>query len=161
MIKVAILTISDRASRGEREDRSASVVRETIERLDVGVVEYRVVPDEAEQIEGALRSLAEVSDLVLTTGGTGVTPRDITPDVTGKLLEKELPGFAEVMRVEGFKKTPYAIISRAKVGIYNQTLIINLPGSPSGVRECLEVVLPAIEHTIAKIRGEETECGSE
>ena len=161
MIKVAILTVSDKASRGEREDRSAEVIREVISRLPVGVVEYRIVPDEAPQIEEAIRSLATISDLVLTTGGTGVSPRDITPDVTARILERQLPGFGEAMRMEGLKKTPRAIISRAIAGIYKGCLVINLPGSPKGARECLEVVLPAIEHTLAKIKGDPAECGSE
>jgi len=161
MIKAAILTISDKGARGEREDRSSQVIRELLSRLPVGVVEYRIVPDEASRIEEAIRALAQISDLVLTTGGTGVSPRDITPDVTARIIERELPGFGEAMRMEGLKKTPRAIISRAIAGIYEGCLIINLPGSPKGARECLEVVLPAIEHTIAKIKGDPAECGSQ
>ena len=122
-----------------------------------------MVPDEHEAIKKALIKGADEMglDLIITTGGTGVSPRDVTPDATREVIEREIPGFAEAMRMAGLKKTPHAMISRAMCGVRGQTLIINLPGSPKAVREGLEVILPAISHTIAKIQGDPEECGSE
>jgi molybdopterin adenylyltransferase len=120
-----------------------------------------VVPDEQEEIKKALIQGADEMglDLIVTTGGTGVSPRDVTPDATREVIEREIPGFSEAMRMAGLKKTPHAMISRALCGVRGQTLIVNLPGSPKAVREGLEVILPALPHTIAKIQGDPEECG--
>ncbi len=161
MIKVGIVTISDRGSRGEREDLSGKEIERLIRTLPAEVVAYEIIPDEREEIERVLREFSDERgiDLVLTTGGTGVAPRDVTPEATRAVIEKELPGMAEAMRAESLKKTPHAMISRAVAGIRGQTLIVNLPGSPKAVRENLSVILPALEHTISKIKGDESECG--
>lgn len=161
MIKAAIITISDKGSRGEREDKSGAVIKEKLSHIKAQVVAYDIVPDERDIIAQKLKSFADKANLILTTGGTGVSPRDVTPEATRDVIEKELPGFSEVMRLESFKITPRAIGSRAVVGIYKDTLIINLPGSPKGVSECLETVLSAIPHTLDVIKGEVVECGKD
>ena len=155
-ITVGILTASDKASRGEREDKSHDAIVKTLSELDAEVVWYQIVPDEKEIIKEKLIELADEIqvDLVLTTGGTGLAPRDVTPDATAEVIEKEVPGLAEAMRAESLKKTPAAMISRAIAGIRKNTLIINLPGSPKGAEECLKVVLPALPHGIEVMRGE-------
>jgi len=157
-MRVAILTVSDRASRGERADQSADAIRRTLAPRGVDEVGYRVVPDEVEAIAAALRELAEKADVVLTTGGTGVSPRDVTPEATHQVIERELPGYGEAMRRESFRITPHAVISRATAGVVGRTLIVNLPGSPKAAAECLAVVQPALEHTVAKIQGDPSEC---
>jgi molybdopterin adenylyltransferase len=161
MIKAAIITISDKGSRGEREDKSGDVIKEKLSHIKAQVVAYDIVPDERDLIAQKLRSFADKANLILTTGGTGVSPRDVTPEATRDVIEKELPGFSEAMRFESFKITPRAIGSRAVSGIYKDTLIINLPGSPKGVSECLETVLNAIPHTLDVIKGEVVECGKD
>jgi len=158
MIKAAILTISDKGSRGEREDKSGAAIRDALRQIQAEVCDYKIVPDERPIIAAELRRMAKQADVVLTTGGTGVGPRDVTPEATRDVIEKELPGFAEAMRMESYKVTPRAIISRALAGIHGKTLIVNLPGSPKAVAECLAVVLPAIPHTVELIRGEVVEC---
>lgn len=159
-IKAAVITISDRGSRGEREDLSGPEVERILkERLGAVIIMKEVVPDEVSSIRDTLLRACNLGiDLVVTTGGTGVSPRDVTPEATKEVIERELPGFSEAMRMEGFKKTPHALISRAVCGLRGKTLIINLPGSPKGVRESLEVILPAIPHTLEKARGDEGEC---
>ena len=161
MFKVAILTISDRGSKGEREDSSGPLIREMIKDLPAQVIHYEIIPDEKDQIEKALKKSADEikADLILTTGGTGLSPRDVTPDATGKVIDKTLPGFAEAMRAESLKKTPHAMISRAVCGIRGSTLIVNLPGSPRSVRENLNVILPALPHALSKLKGDPSECG--
>jgi molybdopterin adenylyltransferase len=161
MIRVGVITISDRGYRGEREDASGEVIQEMVRGLGAEVAFSTVVPDEVDQIKKALIQGADEMglDLIITTGGTGVSPRDVTPDATREVIEREVPGFAEAMRMEGLKRTPHAMISRALCGVRGQTLIVNLPGSPKAVREGLEVILPAIAHTIAKIQGDPGECG--
>jgi len=163
MFKVAILTISDRGSKGEREDSSGPLIREMIKDLPAQVIHYEVIPDEKDQIIDALIKSADrlKSDLVLTTGGTGLSPRDVTPDATRKVIDKEVPGFAEAMRAESLKKTPHAMISRAVVGIRGSTLIVNLPGSPKSVKENLEVILAALPHALSKLKGDPSECAQE
>ena len=162
MIKAGIITISDRGYRGEREDLSGKEIERLVKELPAEIVAYEIIPDERDEIEGKLIEFSDKLglDLILTTGGTGVAPRDVTPEATMAVIERELPGMAEAMRAESLKKTPNAMISRAIAGIRGETLIINLPGSPKAVRENLSVVLPAIEHTISKIKGDPTECGS-
>ena len=162
-IKCAIITLSDKGSRGEREDRSGSLLKELVEN-NLGVVEYyEVIPDEKELIIQQLLRFCEKDkvDLILTTGGTGVSPRDVTPDATKVVIEKEIPGFGELMRIESLKKTPHAILSRATAGIRGETLIINLPGSPKAVKECFEAIKGAIPHAIEKIKGSDTECAQD
>jgi molybdenum cofactor synthesis domain-containing protein len=158
-IRIAIITLSDKGARGEREDESGSAIREMVASL--GAVEhYSVLPDEQSLIRETLIGLCDSGtiDLVLTTGGTGVSPRDVTPEATRSVIERELPGLGEAMRAESLKKTAHAMISRAVAGIRKQTLIINLPGSPRGVRENLAVVLPALLHIIEKMKGDPSDC---
>ena len=161
MIKAAIITISDKGSRGEREDKSGEVIKEKLRHIKAQVVAYDIVPDERDIIAQKLKSFADKANLILTTGGTGVSPRDVTPEATRDVLEKELPGFSEAMRMESFKITPRAIGSRAVSGIYKDTLIINLPGSPKGVSECLDTVLNAIPHTLDVMGGGVVDCGKD
>ncbi len=155
-IRVAILTTSDLGARGQREDISGKVIREMVtEGLDAQVVEYQIVPDEQEVIETLLVEWADVAkvDLILTTGGTGFSPRDVTPEATRAVIEREAPGLGEAMRAQGLKSTPHAMLSRGLAGIRGLTLIINLPGSPKAVRESLEVILPALPHAIEILKG--------
>jgi len=157
-ITVAILTVSDKASRGEREDLSHDIIVETLKSKipEAETVSYEIIPDERAIITQNLIDLADKAqvDLVLTTGGTGLAPRDVTPEATMEVITKVVPGLAEAMRAESLKKTPAAMISRAVAGIRKRTLIVNLPGSPKGAKECLEVILPAIPHAIEVIKGE-------
>ncbi len=161
MIRTAIITLSDKGARGEREDESGRAIRELIDSLGVSVDHYEVLPDERDVIARKLRMLADSGtiDLILTTGGTGVAPRDVTPEATKEVIERELPGMAEAMRSESLRKTPHAMISRAIAGIRGRTLIVNLPGSPRAVRENLIVILPALGHAIEKIKGDPSDCG--
>ncbi len=159
MISFGILTISDKGSRGERYDGSGSAIQDRVSILGGRVVRYDIVPDEVDIIRRRLIEWADAGDVdvVLTTGGTGLGPRDVTPEATTPILDKLVPGIAEAMRLETFGKTPTAILSRAVSGIRKKCLIINLPGSPNGVRECLEVVIPAITHAVEIITGAVTE----
>ena len=161
MFTVGILTISDKGSRGERQDKSGEVIREILSSIDVRIVNYDIVPDEKELIAQELISWADENnlDVILTTGGTGLTPRDITPEATLAVVDRIVPGFAEAMRAESLKKTPHAMLSRAVVGTRRKCLIINLPGSPKAVRECLEVILPALPHAVETLKGQAGECG--
>jgi molybdenum cofactor synthesis domain-containing protein len=163
MFKVAILTISDRGSKGERQDSSGPLIGEMLKDLPAQVIHYEIVPDEKEIIIEAIKKSADQlkADLVLTTGGTGLSPRDVTPDATQKVIDKEVPGFSEAMRAESLKKTPHAMISRAVTGIRGSTLIVNLPGSPKSVKENLSVILPALPHALSKLKGDPSECGQE
>jgi molybdenum cofactor synthesis domain-containing protein len=159
-LKAAVITVSDKGSRGEREDLSGQAIIEILGKIDVEVSEYRVIPDSEEEIKVLLLEFADGRsyDLIITTGGTGVSPRDVTPDATLKVIEKEIPGIAEAMRHASTAVTPHAMISRAVAGIRKRSLIINLPGSPRGVRENLSVVLPALRHAIEKIKGDQSDC---
>jgi len=160
--RVGILTLSDKGSRGEREDLSGAAIRELLDPGVFAVPEYEVIPDDRETIVETLVAWVDQKklDLVLTTGGTGVAPRDVTPEATRAVIEREVPGMAEAMRWASLQKTPHAVISRAVAGIRRQTLIVNLPGSPRAVRENLEVLLPALPHAIEKIQGDPSECAS-
>jgi molybdenum cofactor synthesis domain-containing protein len=160
-IRTAIITLSDKGSAGEREDESGKIIREMIADIGAYAVHYEILPDEKSGIIEILTRLSDSGniDLILTTGGTGVAPRDVTPEATLAVIDRELPGMAEAMRAGSLKKTPRAMISRAVAGIRKQTLIVNLPGSPRAVRENLAVILPALPHTIEKIKGDPSECG--
>lgn len=157
---VAIITISDKGSRGEREDRSGPALEKMLKDI-YDVKRTLIVPDEIDVISDTLKTLVdeEKIDLIITTGGTGVAKRDVTPEATRMVIEKDLPGFAEIMRIESFKITPHGIISRGICGIRGESIIINLPGSPRAATECLSFVLNAIPHALSKVKGDTTECG--
>lgn len=159
---VAILTVSDTGSRGERQDLSGPAVREVLTALPCAhVVAEAIVPDEADAVEQVLRGWVERGvALIVTTGGTGFSPRDVTPEATRRVIEREAPGLAEAMRASSWTLTPHAILSRAVTGIAEATLIVNLPGSPRAARENLEVILPALPHGLAKLQGDPSACGS-
>ena len=159
MFSAGILTISDKGSQGKRIDESGTVIKEMLSSVGFEVAMYEIVPDDVEIIAGELSEWADEGnvDIIITTGGTGLSERDVTPEATMSVLDKVVPGLAEAMRFKTFEITPMAILSRATAGIREKCLIINLPGSPKGVRECLEVVLPAIPHAIEIIKGEVTE----
>ncbi|MDT3699284.1 MAG: MogA/MoaB family molybdenum cofactor biosynthesis protein [Thermincola sp.] len=160
MYKVGIITASDKGSRGEREDLSAQVIREEIAKIGGEVLEYVVIPDEQELIQKQLIEYADIKklDLVLTTGGTGFSPRDVTPEATLAVVDRLVPGIPEVMRMESSKITSRAMLSRAAAGIRKMTLIINLPGSPKAVKENLEWILPALPHGLDILKGTASEC---
>ena len=162
MINFGILTISDKGSRGERYDGSGAAIQDRVSLMGGRVVRYDIVPDEVDVIRRRLIEWADAGDVdvVLTTGGTGLGPRDVTPEATTPILDKMVPGIAEAMRMETFGKTPTAILSRAVAGIRKKCLIVNLPGSPSGVRECLEVIITPITHAVEIISGTVTEHSS-
>ena len=157
-MRVAILTISDRSFRGEREDAGGPAVAAALARLvaDVSVVERKILPDECGDIEWNLKRLADTdaADLVLTTGGTGLAPRDVTPQATLAAVDYEVPGLGEAMRAATRAAVPTAVLSRQVAGVRNRTLIVNLPGSPRGAVECLEVVAGVLPHAVATLRGE-------
>jgi molybdopterin adenylyltransferase len=162
MFTAGILTISDKGSIGEREDKSGDVIREILSGMGVRIANYDIVPDERELIVEKLVKWVDENDLdvLITTGGTGLTSRDVTPEATLSVVDRVVPGFAEAMRAESLKKTPMAMLSRAVVGTRSKCLIINLPGSPRAVRECLEVILPALPHAVETLKGQAGECGT-
>ncbi|MGD0842742.1 MAG: MogA/MoaB family molybdenum cofactor biosynthesis protein [Geobacteraceae bacterium] len=159
-MKAAILTMSDKGAGGLRTDASGPALEKWLADRDVATLAYKMIPDDTEMIAATLSEWSDSGrfDLILTTGGTGVSPRDLTPDATVRVLDRLLPGFGEVMRMKSLEKTPHAIISRAVAGIRGKTLIINLPGSPKGAIENLEAVWPAIPHAVAKIQGDPADC---
>lgn len=158
MIKVAILTLSDRGSRGLRADASGKEIEKLVKKINARIVSYDILPDEKTLIKKKIISLCKKADIILTTGGTGVSPRDVTPDATREVIEREIPGIVEAMRYEGFKKTRFAMLSRSVAGMRGGTLIVNLPGSPAAVKENLSVILDCLPHAVEKIQGGEAEC---
>lgn len=163
MIKVGILTVSDKGSRGEREDKSGKAIKEMLaEAFTCEIKFYEVVPDEKDIIKEKLTKMCdELSlDLILTCGGTGFSPRDVTPDATREVIDKDVPGIPEIMRTDGRKHTPRAMLSRAVAGIRKKSLIINLPGSERGVRESLEIIIPVLPHAIEILQGRTGNCGN-
>lgn len=160
MLRAGILTVSDRSAQGKRLDASGPALADTLGAHNVEVAWTAVCPDDTEEIRRILVLWADENsaDLILTTGGTGVSPRDVTPEATLSVVTRTVPGMAEAMRAASMKKTPHAMISRAVVGIRGRTLIVNLPGSPKGAIENLEAILPAIPHAVAKIQGDPSDC---
>jgi len=158
-MKIGRLTVSDRASAGVYADRSGPEIEKVLCKFFGDSVQFEslIVPDETEQISAALRKFADERkcDMVVTSGGTGISPRDVTPEATRAILDKELPGFGEIMRTQSFAKVKTAILSRAVAGTRGECLIVNLPGKPSAVRECLEILSPAMVEGLAHLRGED------
>ena len=157
--RAGILTISDKGAAGEREDTSGSAIRELLGSIGAAVERYEVIPDEQPRIGERLLEWSDDGDLdlIVTTGGTGLGPRDVTPEATRAVIDYEVPGLAETMRAEGLKHTPMSMLSRAVTGVRGRTLIINLPGSPKSVRENLSVILPVLPHALELLRGERSE----
>lgn len=160
-LPVGIITASDKGAAGEREDASAKEIEKLIVKIKGQVIDYRILPDEQEQLGEAMTEMADQLGvrLLLTTGGTGFSPRDVTPEATLRVIEKQVPGLPEAMRRESFRISPRAILSRAIAGIRGKCLIINLPGSPKAVRECLQVILPVLPHALEILHGTDNECG--
>ena len=155
MYKVGVLTISDKGSRGQRADISGDYMVKAFHNADVEVSRYEIVADEENLISSTLATWADSGELglIVTTGGTGISPRDVTPEATLKVIEKELTGIVELMRAIGYKKTPTAVLSRAVAGIRGKCLIVNLPGNPRAVQEYLELLLPVVPHAIEMLQG--------
>lgn len=160
MIKVGILTLSDKGSKGEREDLSGKALKDFSEVEGWKVIKYEIIPDEKEQIVEILKIWVdkEKLDFIITTGGTGVYPRDVTPEATKEIIEKEIPGIPEYIRYISYPLTPMAALTRGVAGIRKKTLIINLPGSPKAIKEIFPKLIPIIKHAIEKIKGDPSEC---
>jgi molybdopterin adenylyltransferase len=160
-MRAGILVISDKGWRGERVDKSGQTAKEVISQLKIDILKYEVVPDEADIISSRLREWCDEGglDLILTSGGTGLSDRDVTPEATLAVVDKVIPGLTEAMRMETMKRKPEAILSRAVAGSRSKCLIINLPGSPKAVQECLEVVLPVLPHALDILGGRVSDCG--
>ena len=156
MSHAAVITVSDKGSAGLRQDLSGPMLQEMLREMGAETVHYAIIPDEQDQIRALLIQLADEQgvELIITTGGTGPAPRDVTPEATLQVIEREIPGLVEILRMEGYKKTPLAVISRGVAGIRGQTLIINLPGNPKAVSEGMEVLTPILPHTLQMLRGE-------
>ena len=157
-----VLTISDKGSQGKRVDESGKTAASLLQGAGFSVVQTRIVPDDRQQIAGTLTDWVDKDclSLIVTSGGTGLSPSDVTPQAMKEVIDFEVPGMAEAMRAESFKKTPHAMISRAMVGVRKRCLIINLPGSPGGVRDNLSVVLPALKHALEKLAGDTSDCAA-
>ncbi len=155
-----VLTISDKGSQGKRVDESGKTAVSLLQAAGFSVVQTKIIPDDRQQIARTLSEWADKDDLslVVTSGGTGLSPSDVTPQAMKEVIDFEVPGMAEAMRAESLKKTPHAMISRAMAGVRKRCLIINLPGSPGGVRDNLSVVLPALKHALEKLAGDTSDC---
>ncbi len=158
MIEVAVITLSDKGYKGERVDESGPIISSMLKEIGAEVVSYEILPDEKELLKTKLIEHTGKVDLVITTGGTGLSPRDVTPEATREVINREIPGIPEMMRTEGMKITKRAMLSRAVAGIRGETLIINLPGSPKAVEENLSIILHELPHAIEKIKGSQKEC---
>jgi molybdopterin adenylyltransferase len=163
LIRAGVVTVSDKGYAGERENASGPLLAGLLRKMGAEIVRQTVVADEPDKITRVLTDLIalESVDLIVTTGGTGLTPRDVTPEATRALIEREVPGLAEVLRFDGYQKTPLAVLSRGVAGIRGKTLIINLPGSPKAVREGMETLAPILPHAIQMLRGVDTEHAPE
>ena len=162
LLRAGVLTISDKTSLGKRRDESGELAARMLEGEGFSILRKGVVPDDRQQIVDTLVEWVDNSGLtlILTSGGTGLSPTDVTPQAMEKVLHYQVPGMAEAMRAESFKKTPHAMISRAMVGVRGSCLVINLPGSPGAVKDNLSVVLPALKHALSKLGGDTTECAT-
>ena len=158
-IRAGVVTISDKGYAGEREDVSGPLLADRLGAMGIAVAHQRVIPDERDQIEATLIALVDEEglDVVLTTGGTGATPRDVTPEATLAVIDREMSGIAEVLRLEGYRKTPSAVLSRGVSGLRGRALIINLPGSPGAVRDGMDILTDILPHAVQMARGEQTE----
>jgi len=158
----AVVTMSDKGAAGKREDTSGAALQQILSDEGYILKDYKIIPDNEDTIAETLIDLVDnlKIDLILTTGGTGVSPTDVTPEAMNRVLEKEIPGMAEAMRSASFEKTPHSVISRGKAGIRKESLIINLPGSKKGAVENIEVILGAIPHALLKIKGDQGDCGA-
>ena len=158
--RMGVLTLSDKGAQGQRVDESGPVVQKMLDAVGQ-VTHAAVLPDDIKSIAELLIAWSDQAqlDLIVTTGGTGLTPRDVTPQATLQVIDYEVPGMAEVMRMQSLKKTSHAMLSRAIVGVRQQTMILNLPGSPKAARENLEAVMPALPHALAKLAGDPSDCG--
>ncbi len=161
MITVAIITLSDKGSKGEREDLGGPAIKKIVEKTGARVDHYEVIPDEKHLIKEKLIDYSKKVDLILTTGGTGLSPRDVTPEATEEIIDREIPGIAEAMRLEGLKKTNRAMLSRAVAGVRGSTLIINLPGNPRAIEEGLGAIIDVIPHAVEKIKGSTKDCAED
>jgi molybdopterin adenylyltransferase len=161
-MRAGVLVISDKGWRGERLDKSGQAAKEIISQLNIDIVKYEIVPDEVDEISDKLREWCDQVglDLIVTSGGTGLSPRDVTPEATLKVVDKTIPGLTEAMRTETMKKKPEAILSRAVAGSRGKCLIVNLPGSHKAVKECLEVILPVLPHALDILGGRVSDCGN-
>lgn len=157
-----VLTISDKGSQGKRVDESGKTAATLLQGAGFSIVQTRIVPDDRQQITGTLTEWVDKDclSLIVTSGGTGLSPSDVTPQAMKEVIDFEVPGMAEAMRAESLKKTPHAMISRAMVGVRKRCLIINLPGSPGGVRDNLSVLLPALKHALEKLAGDTSDCAA-